>query len=171
MTRAEKTKIIESLSQQLNAASNFYLTDIADLTVERTSELRRLCFRKEVQLKVVKNTLLHKAMERSNKDLKGLYETLNGSTSIMFTETGNVPAKLIQEYRKKFKSEKPILKGAYVAESTYVGERSYWRNHRHPSITSKKCYWCIAIRRSETFWYSQNIIRKRSLNFTTNQTN
>jgi large subunit ribosomal protein L10 len=122
MTRAEKTKIIESLSQQLNAASNFYLTDIADLTVERTSELRRLCFRKEVQLKVVKNTLLHKAMERSNKDLAGLYETLNGSTSIMFTETGNVPAKLIQEYRKKFKSEKPILKGAYVAESTYVGE-------------------------------------------------
>jgi large subunit ribosomal protein L10 len=122
MTKAEKTKIIDSLSLQLDAASNFYLTDIANLTVETTSELRRLCFKKEVQLKVVKNTLLHKAMERSNKDLAALYSTLSGSTSIMFTETGSVPAKLIQEFRKKFKSEKPILKGAYVSESTYIGE-------------------------------------------------
>nr|NQU94053.1 50S ribosomal protein L10 [Bacteroidota bacterium] len=122
MNKAEKNQIIDSLSSQLNEFNNFYLTDIGDLTVERTSQLRRLCFKKEIKLKVVKNTLLRQAMERSEKDLEPLYDILTGSTSIMFTESSNVPAKLIKEYRKKFKSVKPILKGAYVEESTYIGE-------------------------------------------------
>jgi len=122
MNKAEKNQIIDSLSGQLNEFEHFYLTDIGDLNSERTSELRRLCFKKEITLKVVKNTLLKQAMERSDKDLESLYDILKGSTSIMFTETGNGPAKLIKEFRKKFKSEKPLLKGAFVEESSYVGE-------------------------------------------------
>ncbi len=122
MTKEEKNQIIDSLSHQLNVSSNFYITDIGDMTVSTTSELRRLCFRKEVQLKVVKNSLLRKAMEKSDKNLSGLFDTLKGSTSIMFTETGNVPAVLIKEFKTKFKSEKPILKGAYVQESVYTGD-------------------------------------------------
>lgn len=122
MTKEEKNQIIDSLSHQLNVSPNFYITDIGDMTVSTTSELRRLCFRKEVQLKVVKNSLLRKAMEKSDKNLSGLYDTLKGSTSIMFTETGNVPAALIKEFKTKFKSEKPILKGAYVQESIYTGD-------------------------------------------------
>ena len=122
MTKEKKNQAIETLSQQLNEASNFYLTNTADLKSDKTSELRRLCFRKEVKLKVVKNTLLRKAMEKSDKDLAVLYDTLKGSTSIMFTDTGNVPAKLIKEFRKKFNVDKPALKGAYVEESIYVGE-------------------------------------------------
>ncbi len=121
MTIKEKNQIIETLTKELNETSNFYLTDIGGLTVEKTGNLRRLCFKKDVRLKVVKNTLLRKAMEQSEKELDDLYETLVGPNSIMFTETGNVPAKLIKEFRLKFKSEKPILKGAYVEESAYIG--------------------------------------------------
>jgi large subunit ribosomal protein L10 len=122
MTKAEKTKIIESLSAQLDQASNFYVTNTANLTVEKTNELRRICFKNDIQLKVVKNTLLQKAMERSEKDFAELYVTLAGPTSIMFTSTANLPAKLIKDFRKKFKTDKPILKGAYVEESIFVGE-------------------------------------------------
>jgi large subunit ribosomal protein L10 len=122
MTIKEKNQIIETLTQELNETSNFYLTDIGGLTVERTGELRRLCFKRDVKLKVVKNTLLRKAMEKSEKDLDELYDTLKGPNSIMFTEIGNLPAKLIKEFRLKFKSEKPVLKGAYVEESAYIGE-------------------------------------------------
>jgi len=121
MTIKEKNQIIEALTKELNETTNFYLTDIGGLTVERTGELRRLCFKRDVRLKVVKNTLLRIAMEKSEKELEGLYETLVGPNSIMFTETGNVPAKLIKEFRSKHKSEKPLLKGAYVEESFYVG--------------------------------------------------
>ncbi len=122
MTIQEKNQIIEILTQELNETPNFYLTDIGGLTVERTGDLRRLCFKRDVKLKVVKNTLLRKAMEKSEKELDELYETLKGPNSIMFTETGNLPAKLIKEFRLKFKSKKPILKGAFVEESTYIGE-------------------------------------------------
>lgn len=122
MTREQKNQQIKTLSEQLNENSNFYLTDIGDLTVKTTNELRRLCFRKDVKLKVVKNTLLKKAMEKSNKELDPLFDTLRGATSIMFSDTGNVPARLIEEFRKKFRSKKPILKGAYVEESIYLGE-------------------------------------------------
>jgi len=122
MTKEEKNQIIETLTKELNETPNFYLTDIGGLTVEKTGELRRLCFKRSVKLKVVKNTLLRKAMENSEKDLNELYETLKGPNSIMYTETGNLPAKLIKEFKTKFKLDKPILKGAYVEESAYIGE-------------------------------------------------
>ncbi len=122
MTKTEKNQIIETLVKELNESPNFYLTDIGGLTVESTGELRRLCFKRKVKLKVTKNTLLRKAMEKSEKELNELYDTLKGPNSIMFTEAGNTPARLIKEFRKKFKSEKPLLKGAYVEESAYIGE-------------------------------------------------
>jgi len=121
MKKEEKEKVIETLSSTLKSASNFYVTDISDLNVEKTNELRRLCFKRNIQLTVVKNTLLKKAMERSERNFESLYPVLNGGTSLMMCDTANTPAKLITEFRKTFKMEKPILKGAFIEESTYIG--------------------------------------------------
>ncbi len=120
MKKSEKFKIIENLTEQINSSTHFYLTDIESLDAADTSSLRRLCNKQEVKLVVVKNTLLRKAMEASNKDAKELYDVLKGNTSVMFCENANTPAKLIKDFKKKHK--KPILKGAYVQESVYVGE-------------------------------------------------
>jgi len=120
MRREEKEVIIDSLTQRLNDSKHFYLTDISNLNAEETSNLRRKCFEKEVSLMVVKNTLLRKAMEKSEGDFDDLYGVLKDSTSIMFCETGNIPAKLIKEFRKVL--EKPILKAAFVEESIYIGD-------------------------------------------------
>ena len=122
MTKEEKNQFIVSLKEQLNSSNYFYLTDISDLNSEATTNLRRLCFKMDVKLQMVKNSLLQKAMEQTDKDLEPLYEVLKGSTSIMWAQAGNVPAKLIKEFRKKQKQQKPILKGAYVEEENYVGE-------------------------------------------------
>ena len=108
------------MALRLKDNNNFYIADISELNAEDTSTLRRLCFKREVTLTVVKNTLLKKAMEKTDKDLEELYDILKGPTSIMFAESGNAPAKLIKEFRKK--SEKPILKGAYIEEMTYIGD-------------------------------------------------
>jgi large subunit ribosomal protein L10 len=120
MKRSEKQQIIDSLTGQINSSSHFYLTDIADLNAGDSSALRRLCFSKNVKLVLVKNTLLRKALEASEKEASELYDVLKGNTSIMFCETGNVPAKLIKEFSKTKK--KPLLKAAYVEESVYVGQ-------------------------------------------------
>ncbi|WP_299584324.1 50S ribosomal protein L10 [uncultured Sunxiuqinia sp.] len=120
MKRSEKLEIIDNLTEQINSYNHFYLADIADLNAEDSSSLRRLCFTKDVKLVVVKNTLLRKALENSEKNTDELYESLKGNTSIMFCEVGNIPAKLIKDFSKKHK--KPVLKAAYVEESVYVGE-------------------------------------------------
>ncbi|WP_196885176.1 50S ribosomal protein L10 [Aureivirga sp. CE67] len=120
MTREEKSAIIEDLTAQLTEGNIFYLADISGLNAQDTSNLRRACFKADVQLAVVKNTLLSKAMENSGKDFGELPTTLKGSTSLMISETGNAPAKVIKDFRKK--SEKPLLKGAYVEEAVYVGD-------------------------------------------------
>jgi large subunit ribosomal protein L10 len=120
MRREEKEVIIDSLAQRLNDSKHFYLTDISELNAEETSNLRRKCFEKEINLMVVKNTLLRKALERSEGEFDDLYDVLKDATSIMFCETGNVPAKLIKEFRKVM--EKPILKAAFVEESIYIGD-------------------------------------------------
>ncbi|WP_159523109.1 50S ribosomal protein L10 [Sunxiuqinia indica] len=120
MKRSEKLTIIDNLTEQINSYNHFYLADIADLNAEDSSSLRRLCFTKDVKLVVVKNTLLRKALENSEKNTDELFDSLKGSTSIMFCEVGNTPAKLIKEFSKVHK--KPLLKAAYVEESVYVGE-------------------------------------------------
>ena len=120
MRKEEKNQLIDSLAEQLSNSKYFYITDISDLNSEDTTALRRLCFKKEIKLTVVKNTLLKKAMEKTQKNFKPLYEIIKGSTSIMFAETGNTPAKLIKEFRKKL--NRPILKGAFIEEMIYVGD-------------------------------------------------
>jgi large subunit ribosomal protein L10 len=120
MKKEEKNQVVEALADQLKTNNNFYIADISELNAEDTSALRRLCFKREVTLTVVKNTLLKKAMEQTDKDLEALYDILKGPTSIMFAEAGNAPAKLIKEFRKT--SERPILKGAYIEEMTYIGD-------------------------------------------------
>ncbi|HNW53119.1 MAG TPA: 50S ribosomal protein L10 [Bacteroidales bacterium] len=120
MKREDKNQLIETLTEQLQAAKYLYITDISDMNSENTSKLRRLCFKREVELIVVKNALLQKAMEKSGKDFGPLYDVLKGHTSIMIADQGNVPAKLIKEFRKT--SDKPKLKGAYVEEMAFVGD-------------------------------------------------
>jgi len=120
MTREEKSQVIEELTAQLADNANIYLTDISGLNAGSTSNLRRACYRAGVQLNVVKNTLLTKAMEASDRDFGDLPTVLKGNTSVMYSETGNAPAKVIKAFRKK--SEKPLLKGAFIEEAVYLGD-------------------------------------------------
>ena len=120
MTREEKSVVIEELTAQLADNTNIYLTDISGLNAVDTSNLRRACFKANVRLAVVKNTLLEKEMEASDKEFGDLPATLKGNTSVMYSETGNGPAKVIKAFRKK--SEKPLLKGAFIEESIYIGD-------------------------------------------------
>ena len=108
MTRQEKNEAIESLKEALGGVKNLYLADIAGLDAKQTSNLRRACFKQNIKLQVVKNTLLAKAMEASVHDFGELTGILKGNTSLMFSESGNAPAKVIKNFRKK--SDKPILK-------------------------------------------------------------
>ena len=120
MRREEKNAIINSLAEKLKEYSHFYLTDTAQLNAADTSDLRRKCFENNIKLIVVKNTLLKRALQMSEGNFEELYPILQGTTSIMFAQTGNGPAKLIKEFRKRH--DKPVLKGAYVQESVYVGD-------------------------------------------------
>ena len=121
MKKEDKSQLIATLTEELKEAKYLYITDISDMNVEKTSKLRRLCFKREVKLIVVKNTLLQKAMEKSGKDFGNLYDVLKGHTSIMISEQGSTPAKLIKEFRKT--SDKPLLKGAYVEDMTFIGDK------------------------------------------------
>lgn len=120
MTREEKSQVIEDLTAELANNANIYLADISGLNAITTSEFRRACFKANVKLAVVKNTLLEKAMEASERDFGNLPSVLKGNTSIMYSEVGNVPAKLIKTFRKK--AEKPLLKGAFIEECVYIGD-------------------------------------------------
>ena len=118
MKKEVKDTIIVELGQKLKEFPHFYLVDLTGLNAEKTSELRRKCFKSEIKMIVVKNTLLHKAFEASEIDYSPLYDTLKGSTAVMFTNTANVPAKLLKDYTKE---EVPSLKAAYAEESFFVG--------------------------------------------------
>jgi large subunit ribosomal protein L10 len=120
MTRQEKKDAIENLKKSLSGVKTLYLADISGLDAAQTSALRRNCFKENIQLQVVKNTLLAKAMEASEHDFGELTGILKGNTSLMFSESGNAPAKVIKNFRKKF--DKPILKGAFIEESIYIGD-------------------------------------------------
>ncbi|MDY0089737.1 MAG: 50S ribosomal protein L10 [Flavobacteriaceae bacterium] len=120
MTREEKSKVIEDLTAQLANNNVVYLADISELNAEATSNLRSACFKSGVKLSVVKNTLLAKAMEASGNDYGDLPNVLKGNTSLMIAENGNAPAKVIKDFRKK--SDKPILKGAYIHQAIFIGD-------------------------------------------------
>jgi len=120
MTREEKSRVIEELTAQLAGTNVVYLADISGLNAETTSNLRRACFKAGIQLEVVKNTLLGKAMEASDNDYGDLATVLAGNTSILIAENGNAPAKIIKEFRKK--SDKPLLKGAFIHHAVFIGD-------------------------------------------------
>ena len=120
MTREEKANIIQSIKTDLDASSSIYITDCSGLDAITTSKLRRACFKSNVRLSIVKNTLLTRAMDEGDKDFGELKSVLKGNTALMYSEVGNAPAKVIKDFRKK--SEKPILKGAMIEEDIYVGD-------------------------------------------------
>jgi large subunit ribosomal protein L10 len=122
MTREEKATVIQDLTTQLADNSIIYLADISGMDAKSTSDLRRACYKADIKLAVVKNTLLAKAMEASDREFGELPSVLKGNTSLMFSEVGNAPAKLIKNFRKK--SEKPLLKGAFVEEAVYIGDEN-----------------------------------------------
>ena len=116
-----KEQVIANLTAELAQYPNFYLTDIEGLNAEKTSALRRECFGEGIKLEVVKNTLLAHVFKTSgNAELESLVDILKGNTAVMFCETANAPAKLIQKWQKA-KEEKPVLKGAYVQECAFIG--------------------------------------------------
>lgn len=122
MNKAEKTKQIEHLTEQLNANDKIYLADCSTLTVEKVNAFRRMCFQKNITVTVVKNTLLKKALERANDSkLTELIPALKGETALMFTDTSNAPAKIIKDFRKT--GNKPALKGAYVEQMIFIGDQ------------------------------------------------
>ncbi|HEY4797726.1 MAG TPA: 50S ribosomal protein L10, partial [Bacteroidia bacterium] len=111
----------DSLTVLLKENPHFYLTDTSGLSVEKTSQLRRMCFEKNVRMMVVKNSLLSKAIEKTgNAVYEPLHDTLKGTTAIMFSAVANAPAKIMKEFRGKG-NEKPSLKSAWVEESIYIG--------------------------------------------------
>ena len=118
MRKEVKDTIIVELGEKLKTYPHFYLVDVSGLDAEATSNLRRKCFKNEIKMVVVKNTLLHKAFEASDVDFEPLYSTLKGSTAVMFANVANVPAKLLKEYQKE---GVPALKAAYAEEGIYVG--------------------------------------------------
>lgn len=121
MTKEEKNVQIDLLAKDLGANPNFYLTDISSLNAEATAKLRRQCFNSKITMKVVKNTLLKKAMEKiGTEDFKEMLPIVKGNTAVMFCETANVPAKMIKEFRVK--NKKPVVKLAYVESSLYIGD-------------------------------------------------
>ncbi|NRA47657.1 MAG: 50S ribosomal protein L10 [Phaeodactylibacter sp.] len=122
MNREEKTATIEALKEKLSGVDYFYLADSSTLTVEQINKFRGMCFEKGVEMKVVKNTLIKKALEAApeEKNYADLYQALKGHTAILFTETANTPAKLIKEFRGD--DEKPELKAAYIESDVYIGD-------------------------------------------------
>ncbi|PID90001.1 MAG: 50S ribosomal protein L10 [Bacteroidetes bacterium] len=122
MTKEEKSQVVASLTEKLQEYPHFYLVDLGGLNAADTSDLRRKCFEGGVELRVVKNTLFKRALVANDQEsvCEELNDVLKGETAVFFTQVGNVPARLVKDFRKSH--EKPILKAAYVEESVYVGD-------------------------------------------------
>jgi len=121
MTREEKNQAIEELQAMLQDTNVVYLTDASGLNSSDTTKLRGECYKAEIKLQVVKNTLLRIAMERTEgREYGELYDVLKGQTALMTSSVGNAPAKLIKDFRKG--GDRPLLKGAYVEEAVYIGD-------------------------------------------------
>lgn len=123
MKKEDKAQVIEMIGNTLAAYNCVYLTQTSGLDAEKTSALRRACFKAEVKMLCVKNTLLKEAFKASESDYSGLYDLLHGETTLLLSNTGNAPAKLLKEFRQK-EDTLPLLKGAYVEETVYIGEEN-----------------------------------------------
>lgn len=125
MTREEKAVIIDELSQQFAESPTFYITNIEGMTVAQVNQLRKLCYAKGIGYKVVKNTLIKKALEKNNFDHAPLNKALEGSSGVLFATVGNAPAKLLKEFYKGANTTLPEFKGAAVGEDYYVGKAAF----------------------------------------------
>ncbi|MEO1055190.1 MAG: 50S ribosomal protein L10 [Bacteroidota bacterium] len=123
MTKEEKQAVVANLTEQLNDNQTFYITDASGLTVEQTNAFRRLCFEKGIEYKVAKNTLIEKALENLEGDFSDIKSVLNGFSGILFSgEVGNLPAKVLLDYRKNNELEKPLFKAASINAEFYFGD-------------------------------------------------
>ena len=123
MTKEQKNDVIEVLKDKFSQYNNFYVTNTESLTVAQVSQLRRVCFDKQVEMKVAKNTLIKKALESLDAEkYAGVYEALNNVTALMFSENPKEPAVIISSFRSASKSEKPVLKAAFINGDIYVGD-------------------------------------------------
>jgi large subunit ribosomal protein L10 len=122
MTPAQKNEAIAVLKSKFTQYDNFYITNTEALTVAQVSKLRRICFEKNVEMKVAKNTLIRKAMEQLDADrFKGTFDSLHGVTALLFSESAKEPALIITDFRSTSKTEKPVLKAAFVDGAVFVG--------------------------------------------------
>ena len=122
MNKDQKNEVIEALKEKFNQYNNFYVTNTEALTVDQIGKLRRICFNKNVEMKVAKNTLIRKALESIDAErYSGMYESLNGVTALMFSENAKEPALIISTFRSESKTEKPVLKAAYIDSDVFVG--------------------------------------------------
>ena len=120
MNKEEKHEVVLALTEQMKEYGNFYITDTSNLTVAKINDIRRKCFESDIKMQVTKNTLIRKAMEAIDGDFTEIYDVLKGSSSIMFSKSGTAPAKLIKALRKK--SDKPVLKAAYIDTAIFIGD-------------------------------------------------
>ena len=120
MKKEEKQDVVIALTKQMKEYGNFYITDTANLSVVKVNAIRRKCFESDIKMQVAKNTLIRKAMEAVDGDFSEMFDVLKGSSSILFSTTANAPAKLIKQLRKR--SDKPVLKAAYIDYSVYIGD-------------------------------------------------
>jgi large subunit ribosomal protein L10 len=121
MKKEDKSKIVEEIANILSAYNMVYVADITGLTVAKSNELRRLCFKRGVKLKMVKNTFLKRAMEQSETNYSEIYPALHGTSAIMVAETNNLPAHIIKDFRGK--ASIPAVKAAYIEECVYIGDQ------------------------------------------------
>lgn len=123
MTKDKKNEVIEVLKEKFNQYNNFYITNTEALTVDQINKLRRICFSKNVEMKVAKNTLIRKALEAIDEQkYSGVFESLNGVTALMFSESAKEPALIISTFRMDTKTEKPVLKAAFIDMDVFVGD-------------------------------------------------
>jgi len=123
MNKEQKNEVIEVLKDKFSQYTNFYVTNTESLTVEQVSKLRRICFSKKVEMKVAKNTLIKKALESiDNERYSGVYESLNGVTALLFSDSPKDPALIISTFRKESNGEKPVLKAAFIDGDVFVGD-------------------------------------------------
>ena len=166
MKKEDKGIAIENIAKTISEYSSFYLVETAGLNAEKTSELRRACFKADVKLLVVKNTLLHKALESIEGDFEELYPALKGSTSLMCSNVGNAPAKLLKDFIKKGDTL-PALKAAYVEETVYFGadqlERTYRRRYRPSPVARQERCFRSYFRRQQAPRHPRDAFKKRRL--------
>jgi len=124
MTKEQKNEVIEVLKDKFSQYNNFYVTNTESLTVEQVTKLRRICFNKKVEMKVAKNTLIKKALESiDEKRYSGVFDSLNGVTALLFSESAKDPALIISTFRKESNGEKPVLKAAFIDGDVFVGDK------------------------------------------------